>query len=160
MNIPHATRLFLVASVAAWLTAGLAMAQGGSPAPAPAAPAPADTTPPPGAGVPPPRYDKATEATLKGPIQEVKVVDTPSGIRGTHLMLKDGKQMIEVFTGPTVFLEHQNFPLAKGDAVEVIGSRVTVNGTSALLARQIRKGDTILLLRDENGRPVWAAKKE
>ncbi|HZF08326.1 MAG TPA: hypothetical protein VFE33_06005 [Thermoanaerobaculia bacterium] len=160
MHILHATRLVLIASVAAWLTAGLVSAQGGAPAPAPPASAPADTTPPPGAGVPPPRYDKATETTLKGPIQEVKVVTTPSGIRGTHLMLKDGKQVIEVFTGPTVFLEAQKFPLAKGDAVEVTGSRVTVNGTSALLARQVRKGDTVLILRDENGRPVWAAKKE
>jgi hypothetical protein len=73
-------------------------------------------------------------------------------------MLKQGKEMIEVFTGPTVFLEKQTFPLAKGDAIEVTGSRVTINGTAALLARQIRKGDTILILRDENGRPVWAPK--
>jgi DNA/RNA endonuclease YhcR with UshA esterase domain len=73
-------------------------------------------------------------------------------------MLKDGGKPIEVFAGPTVFLQRQAFPLAKGDAIEVTGSRVTFNGTPALLARQIKKGDTILILRDENGRPVWAAK--
>jgi hypothetical protein len=154
MNIPHATRLFLVASVAAWLTAGLVLAQGGAPAPAP----PVADTPPPGAGAPPPRYDKRTEATLKGPIVEVKRIETPSGVQGTHLLLKDGKEPIEVFAGPTLFLERQKFPLAKGDAIEVTGSRVTFNGAPALLARQIKKGDTILVLRDENGRPVWAVK--
>ena len=41
-------------------------------------------------------------ATLKGPIVEVRLVDTPSGVQGTHLILRQGQQMIEVFVGPTV----------------------------------------------------------
>jgi hypothetical protein len=158
MTFERAPRLNLVATVAviaAWLTVGLAFAQ------APPAAPPAQGNPP-GAGAgappPPPRYDKKTETTVKGPIDEVKLIDTPSGVQGTHLMIKQGKETIEVFVGPTAFLERQKFPLAKGDAVEVTGSRVTINGIPALLARQIRKADTILILRDETGRPVWAPK--
>jgi hypothetical protein len=106
-----------------------------------------------------PRYDKATEATLKGPIVEVKLLETPNGVQATHLMLQEGQQMIEVFAGPTLYFKAQGMTFAKGDAIEVIGSKVQVSGAPALLARQIKKGDKNLALRDESGRPAWAKKQ-
>jgi hypothetical protein len=137
------------------LSTGLALAQAPAPAPAPA-PGAAGT----GGTGGMPRYDKKTETTLKGPILEVKLVETPGGVQGTHFLLKQGQQTIEVFAGPSVYLTGQGMTFAKGEAVEVIGSRVQVAGIPALLARQIKKGDKTLALRDETGFPAWAKKPQ
>jgi hypothetical protein len=41
--------------------------------------------------------------------------------------------------------------------VQILGSRVTINGTPVLLARQIKKADnTTSELRDTSGRPLWS----
>jgi hypothetical protein len=39
----------------------------------------------------------------------------------------------------------------------VKGSRVTLAGKPALIAAEIKKGDTTLTLRDDNGFPAWSA---
>jgi hypothetical protein len=46
--------------------------------------------------------------------------------------------------------------IAKGDTIEVIGSRVTSADSQVLLARDIRKGSTSWTLRDASGAPLWA----
>jgi hypothetical protein len=135
MTQKRLVQLALVALVTLVLTATVSFAQGGQ-------------------GGPPP-YDKKTETTVKGPIQEVKLVDTPSGVKGTHLLLKQGSDTIEVFAGPAPYFEKNSFTFAKGDAVEVIGSKVDVNGVHALLARQIKKGGKTINPRDSDGQPNW-----
>ena len=102
-----------------------------------------------------PPYEKKSEITLKGPIQEVKAYPTVSGVEGTHLMLKDGKQRIEVFAGPTLFLKQMGATFAKGETIEVIGSKMEIRGISALLARKIKKGAKTFEFRDEQGTPLW-----
>jgi len=42
------------------------------------------------------------------------------------------------------------------DNLEIRGSRVTSQGKPAIIAAEIRKGDQILKLRDENGIPAWS----
>jgi len=135
MNDLRPKKLALAVLFAAALTSGLAQAQAGGPAL--------------------PAYDKATETTLKGPIQEVKLVDTPSGVQGTRLMLKQGQQMIEVYAGPAPFFARQGLTFAKGEPVEVIGSKVQIKGVPSLLARQIKKGDKTAVVRDDAGHPAW-----
>jgi hypothetical protein len=55
------------------------------------------------------------------------------------------------------------FELAPGEQsrnthirVEVKGSRVTFAGNPAIIAAEVKKGDALLKLRDENGIPAWA----
>jgi len=150
LSCPTLCAILCAALCAAVLSTGLALAQAPAPAPAPGAVA--------SGGMP--RYDKKTETTLKGPILEVKLVETPGGVQGTHFLLKQGQQTIEVFAGPSVYLTGQGMTFAKGEAVEVIGSKVQVAGIPALLARQIKKGDKTLALRDETGFPAWAKKPQ
>jgi len=63
---------------------------------------------------------------------------------------------VEVHLGPGWFLAKQAFALARGDRIEVTGSRVTVSGAPAVVARTVTKGDAILTLRDAAGAPAWA----
>lgn len=143
-------RIVSAALGAALLTCGLAFAQGAPPAgPQPRAGGP-------GSGPPP--YNKATETTIKGPIAEVKLVETPSGMKGTRLMMKQGQQTIEVYAGPEPFFSGQHVTFTKGTTIEVIGSKVQVQGSPALVARQIKMGGKTIVIRDEAGKPAWAQK--
>jgi hypothetical protein len=106
-----------------------------------------------------PRYDTSTEVTVHGSIQEVKQVTGGMGIRnmtGTHVILKTDQETIEIHLGPSTFIADQKLVLQKDDVVEVIGSRVTVAGANAILARQVRKGEQAVTLRDAQGFPSWS----
>jgi DNA/RNA endonuclease YhcR with UshA esterase domain len=51
--------------------------------------------------------------------------------------------------GPTNFLTQKGFTFAKGEQIEVTGSSVKYNGTDAVIAREVKKGDKTLTLRDK-----------
>lgn len=101
-------------------------------------------------------YDRATELTLKGTVEDVKQPTGQKGWPGTHLTLKSNLGTFDVHVGPTSYISSQQFALAKGDTIEVIGSKVNVRGQDALLARQITKDGKVLILRDEQGFPLWS----
>jgi len=75
---------------------------------------------------------------------------------GIHLVLKTDKEIIAVHLGPEWYIERQDVTLEKGDKVEVKGSRVTFNGKPAIIAAELKKGDSGLILRDSAGVPAWA----
>jgi hypothetical protein len=101
-----------------------------------------------------PKYDLATETTLKGTVQEIKEVTT-KGAPAMHLMLKTSDQVIEVYLCPNAFLQEVQFGFAVGDQVEVKGSKVKVDDTDVILAREVVKGNETLTLRDKRGNPAW-----
>lgn len=106
-----------------------------------------------------PRYDTSTEVTLRGTVQQVKQVTGGMGMRnatGTHVVLETDQETIEIHLGPSAFIADQKLVLQNGDAVEVIGSRVSIAGAAAILAREIRKGEQAVTLRDAQGFPSWS----
>jgi len=58
--------------------------------------------------------------------------------------------------GPAWYIEQLDTIIEPGDRLEVKGSRVTYHGKPAIIAAEIKKGDAVLLLRDESGFPAWA----
>jgi DNA/RNA endonuclease YhcR with UshA esterase domain len=106
-----------------------------------------------------PKYDPATEMTIKGTVEEVKEQSCPMCGRnqtGTHLIVKSDAGTFDAHLGPTSFLEKNKFTFAKGDQVEIIGSKVKMGGADALLAREVKKGDKTLTLRNAQGVPAWS----
>jgi hypothetical protein len=123
-----------------------------------------------GTGQQMPMYDVNTEVTLKGTVEAVKTVSGMMGgglmarggrmgmegmMQGTHLILKTDSETIEVHLGPSAFLKEQKIEIAKDDVVEIVGSRVKIDESDALLAREVRKADASWTLRDADGRPQW-----
>ena len=104
-----------------------------------------------------PRYDKSTETTITGTIEDVMQMTgtNPQGMSGTHLTVKTDAGTVLVFLGPSMYLEQQHFVLAKGDKLEVIGSRNKLPGGEGIMARQVKKGDRVLTLRNADGMPLW-----
>jgi hypothetical protein len=102
-------------------------------------------------------YDPATVETVSGTIGSIDRTVPMKGMRrGVHVTLETEKGPLSVHLGPEWYVERLDEKLAKGDFVEVKGSRVTFAGNSAIIAAEVKKGDAVLKLRDDNGVPAWA----
>jgi len=101
------------------------------------------------------RYDPATETNVTGTVSEV-TEQTDGRMAGVHLTLAVDSGMINVRLGPKQFLDSKQFTIEKGDRMEVTGSRIEVRGVSTIIAREIKKGDQTLTLRDKTGIPAWS----
>jgi hypothetical protein len=102
-------------------------------------------------------YNPATVETLSGTVESVdKVTPMKRMHSGIHLVLKTDKEVISVHLGPEWYVERLDTKVEKGDTIEVKGSRVTMMGKPAIVAAEVKKGDSVLVLRDSNGVPAWA----
>ncbi|HTM87802.1 MAG TPA: hypothetical protein VL155_06355 [Terriglobales bacterium] len=101
-------------------------------------------------------YDPSTETTVKGTVEEVKQVSGQHGWNGTHLRLRTEAGQMDVHAGPSSYIAAQGFSFAKGDQIEVLGSKVKLGGSEALIAREIKQGDKTLVLRNAQGIPQWS----
>jgi DNA/RNA endonuclease YhcR with UshA esterase domain len=107
-----------------------------------------------------PSYDPAQEVRVKGEILEVKNYDCPiSGTMGAHLALQTAEGVVEVHLGPAAYLSEYQMSFAKGDKVEILGTKVTFHDAPALLARQVTREQCEYFFRDAKGRPLWAARQ-
>jgi hypothetical protein len=105
-------------------------------------------------------YDLATEITLKAKVVKVEQVDCSERCgMGTHLIVKADSDKVEVHLGPSDFLEEKGFEFKKGDAIAVTGSTVKCMGEEFLVAREVKRGDATLKLRDSRGIPEWAGRR-
>ena len=103
-----------------------------------------------------PRYDTATEVTLRGAITKVETHTGRMGWDGTHLVVSFDAETLTVHVGPSNYLEQQGFSFVTGDQIEVTGSRIKLEGTDVLIARAITKGEKVLTLRNSEGIPAWS----
>lgn len=104
----------------------------------------------------PPAYNAAAEVTLTGEVQETREFFCPlSDEQGMHLVLRTGQGDVLVHVGPARFLRSQEIRISPHDQVSVIGNRVNYQGQDAFLVREITRGNEVMILRDQQGRPVW-----
>jgi hypothetical protein len=101
-------------------------------------------------------YDPKTEVTVKGKIEDVQEQAGKHGWTGTHLILQTHSGTLPVHVGPSAYIAKKRFSFAKGDEIEVLGSKVTIDGKATLLAREVTKQGKTLILRNAQGIPEWA----
>lgn len=102
-------------------------------------------------------YNPATVENLTGTVEAIDKVMPMKGMNsGIHVMVKTDKETISVHLGPEWYIERQDVKLEKGDKIEVKGSRVTFADKPAIIAAEVKKGDSTLVLRDGSGIPAWA----
>jgi hypothetical protein len=103
------------------------------------------------------QYDPAKVETINGTVEAVEMVTPMKGMyKAVALMVKTGSETIAVHLGPEWYIGRLDVKILKGDTVEVKGSRISFAGKPAIIAAEIKKGDTVLVLRNEAGIPVWA----
>ena len=102
-------------------------------------------------------YDPNTVKTISGEVVSVEKITPRRGMSyGVHLIVKTDAKTISVHLGPGWFIERQDVTIEPKDKIEVTGSRITYQGKPAIIAAEVKKGDELLKLRDENGIPYWA----
>jgi hypothetical protein len=107
----------------------------------------------PGSGAP--KYDLQTEMKTKGVVDEVNVLTVGSRKDFTELVLKSGADKLHIYVCPKPFQDEMGINFAKGDTVEVTGSKVKQETFDVVLAREMVKGTDTLMFRDSKGKPVW-----
>ena len=105
-------------------------------------------------------YNGATEITLAGGVEQVKTTSPPGGpgMGGLHIVLNTPSGSVEVQLGPAWFVSSKNVTFTDGDVLTVVGSQMTTAGRKVVIAREIKKGDQVLTLRDTNGLPLWSGR--
>lgn len=104
--------------------------------------------------------DDQTLEVVKGEITSVgRFVSEKGASYSVRATLKTAKETIAIHLGPAWYIENQELQVVPGDQVEVTGSRIIFEGKPALIASEIRKGEDVLVLRNEAGFPAWIAWK-
>ena len=115
-----------------------------------------------------PIYDSATVVTVSGTVLTVEQHQCSLGWRGqgsreihpsawvgTHAIISTEYGILDVHLGPPAFLQQHHFMLAKDEEIEVTGSKFAKNSPVLLIAKELKKGQSFLELRDSNGKPLW-----
>lgn len=107
----------------------------------------------------PPKYDRATETTVKGTVEELKLVPPSGGKPVAYLVEKTGpdkdKDTVQIFLCPKKFLDDIGVAFKADDAIQVTGSKVKQDGADLILAREIVMGGETLTFRFQDGKPAW-----
>ena len=105
-------------------------------------------------------YDPKTVETVAGEVVSVEQITPTKGMgQGIHLLLRTATETLSVHLGPSWYVEHQDTKIEPKDRIEVKGSRISFDGKPAIIAAEVHKGDETLMLRDENGVPLWAGSR-
>jgi hypothetical protein len=107
-----------------------------------------------GMGMP---YNPQTVETVTGEVTQVQQMQGRAG--GVHLQLKTAKETLMVILGPASYLEQQKVKIAVGDKLEIKGSRMQHPQMAMLIAGELKKGDQVIKLRDDQGKPLWAQQR-
>jgi hypothetical protein len=100
-------------------------------------------------------YDPRTAENVRGKVVSVEKASSKGRSYGIHLTLQTDKETITVHWGPGHYIEKQTPQIEANDTITVTGSRVVIDGKPAIIAAQVKKGNEVLKLRDENGIPLW-----
>jgi hypothetical protein len=103
------------------------------------------------------RYDPKTVTTVKGGVLSLGAIppksDQPGTMRSAVLKTEAGEIM--VILGPDWYLAEQKITLKTGDQLEVTGSKINLGGKPTILATLLKAGDKSIVLRNNQGFPIW-----
>ena len=97
-------------------------------------------------------YDPTSVVTFTATVTGVKMIPAPDQLEGLHLQTVGQS---DIYVAPAAFLRMLKTDFARGDEVQVIGSKVKVGNNDVILVREITNAHTTLILRDSSGEPVW-----
>jgi hypothetical protein len=107
----------------------------------------------------PPKYNTATETTLKITVVELKLVPPTGGKPMAYLETKSGpdkdKDAVHIFLCPKSFLDQLGIAFKAGEDIEIKGSKIKQDGADLILAREMVKGGETLTFRFPDGKPAW-----
>jgi hypothetical protein len=101
-------------------------------------------------------FNPKTVETVQGIVLEAPEVKQGGIPEMEHLTLKTKQEKLTVVLGPNWYLARQPWKIHLLDHLDVTGSRLNLEGKPAVIAQEVKKGEQVLKLRDQSGRPLWA----
>jgi hypothetical protein len=102
-------------------------------------------------------YDPKTVTTVKGTVESLGMA-TGMGRReraSISVNLKTDQGVLPVHLAPIWYLHMQRVATSPGTVMEVTGSKVSPEGKTFIIAREIKVDGRVVPLRDEQGLPSW-----
>ena len=97
-------------------------------------------------------YDLSKEQTVLGTV--VSFVEKSNVAPfGAHAIVQTGTGQVDVHLGNSQFLKQNNFALAAGSSVRVIGINSSTGTSNVFLARVVQTGTNVLAVRSTTGIP-------
>jgi len=104
-------------------------------------------------------YDTFREETLKGTVSSVsELVSGPETLVCLTVMV-DGREW-QLTLAPPAFLKEKNASFSKNDEITIKGYKTQNLRGATIRAREVTKGETILVLLDKDGKSAWTPKQE
>ncbi len=100
-------------------------------------------------------YDPSQAVVINGEVSVLTNIDSGK-MSGAGLELATSEGTVLVFLGPHIYVDLQRFRISVGDRVRIKGVRSMAGERSIFMAGEVRKGEEVLLLRDDKGAPLWA----
>jgi hypothetical protein len=99
-------------------------------------------------------YNVATEATIEGTVRAVEDYTCPVSESeiGRHLRLQTANGVMEIHLTPARVMRSQKFTFSPGDQIEVLGSKVKIQGQESMIAREVTRGNDSFFIRDRKGK--------
>ncbi len=95
-----------------------------------------------------PRYNLANEITVQGVVEDVQQTASFNGLAGSYLTLRTPSQILHVQLGTFRPAKNEFIP---GETIQVTGSLQREETGDLVLARQIKKGNQVLTIRNSRG---------
>jgi len=107
----------------------------------------------------PPKYDPATETTLKAVVGELKFIPAGAPKPNAYLITRTGqdkeKDTVQIFLCPKKFLDDIGVTFKADESIQVTGSKVKQDGADLILAREVVLNGETLSFRFPDGKPAW-----
>lgn len=104
-------------------------------------------------------YNTENVINYKGIVQSLRVGKIDNDTT-THLLASvkgENNDSVLVSLGSADYLKSLNYSISILDSIEVQGSQVDFQGKPLILSSLITKGENVIILRDESGKPLWNA---
>jgi hypothetical protein len=99
-------------------------------------------------------YNPANEVVARGVVKEIQEFDCPvsEGELASHLMVTTADGVLQVHLAPVRIMAGQKLSFSPGDQIEVVGSKVRLNGKNGVIAREVTRGNETFIFRDHEGK--------
>ncbi len=104
-----------------------------------------------------PRYDTGTVVSVSAAVTDLREVPRGGMLPGLHLIVTTDKDSsLEVFVAPMTYLKELQVAYARGDRLEITGSKVKSGAGTIMLVREVRRDSDTVYFRDSRGKPYWS----
>jgi len=98
-------------------------------------------------------YSVARESAMQAKVVSFSPKSTTTPM-GAHVKVQTASGLVDVHVGNAHLLTQNKVTLAPGDTITIIGENVPFGSGTIFAARVIRKGNTSVTLRSNNGMPL------